>query len=124
VERVALRKFMVATFLCLVGCVSVHDEDRSASSSRISDSDQLSVPLMVTQIVSLKGPATLSYVHGVCYIVRDETGSETPRKGEALRDGDLLDLDDDCSVRIHSSGRPDIKLRRENGRFFKLEIKQ
>jgi hypothetical protein len=55
--------------------------------------------------------------------VRDETGSETPRKGEAVRDGDLLDLDDDCSVGIHSSGRPDIKLRRENARFFKLEIK-
>ena len=32
------------------------------------------------QDTSLKVPVTLSYVRGVCYLVCDETGGETPRK--------------------------------------------
>ncbi len=122
-DKLLLSRVIVIALLCLVGGMSVAKESRSETSSRIPDTDQLSVPIMVTQIITIKGPAKLSHVHGVCYLVRDETGSERPRQGAPLRNGDLLDLGDDCSVRIHSSGKPDIVLRRENGRFVKIEIK-
>jgi hypothetical protein len=124
--RIVLRVLPVALLLSLVDCTSPRQGRAAAPSSELSVTDQqLSVPLMTAQIVSIKGAARLRAVHGVCFIVRDDTGSEAAREGESLRDGDLLDLgDDDCSVKIRSSAKSDIVLRRENGRFFRLEIKQ
>ncbi len=87
-------------------------------------SEDASNAFLVAQIISIRGGATLGDVHGVCYVVRQEAPHKVLVDGDVLRDGDLLDLGDDCSLKITSSAQPDVLLRRGNGRFFKLQIKQ
>lgn len=124
-EQTKLRVLLLALLLHLGGCVHAQEKEGQAFTPETKISDQrLSVPLMVEQIVSLKGPAKLSYVHGTCYIIRDDTGSQIAVAAVPLRNGDLLDLNEDCSVKIHQSRKSDITLRRENGRFFRFDIKQ
>jgi hypothetical protein len=125
VKRIGWCMLLLAALPILVDCASPHKGDAAASPAEMPATDQqLSVPLMTAQIVSIKGGARLRAVHGVCDIVRDDTGSESVREGEPLRDGDLLDLNDNCSVTIRSSAKQDLVLRRENARFFRLEIKE
>lgn len=54
--------------------------------------------------------------------MRDETASQVAKAWDVLRHGDLLDLGNDCSVSIATSKKEKITLRRENGRFFRIEI--
>lgn len=81
----------------------------------------LTEPVMVSQIVTLRGEATLTHVRGKCDLIRDEIGSQAVQAGQTLRDGDVLDLNDSCSLEVLSSGRT-MKLSRENGRFFRFRI--
>lgn len=120
-----LRGVILAACLYVLGCVSVHGDEKLQSPSQPTASEEaLSVPLLVEQVISVKGMAKLADVHGVCYIVRDETGSFNPAAGQLLRDGDLLDLGNDCTLTIRSSAQSDVVLRRENGRFFRVKIKK
>jgi len=81
-------------------------------------------PLLVPQIITLSGPAKLSRVSGACYVVRGEGGLPA-QEGTVLQDGDVVDLGnagENGAVSIQA-GKSDIVLKRENGRFFKLQIR-
>lgn len=83
-------------------------------------------PLLVPQTLTLRGPAKLSRVSGACYVVRGEGGLPA-QAGTVLQDGDVVDLGnaaDNGTVSIQSAGKSDIVLKRDNGRFFKLQIRQ
>ena len=78
---------------------------------------------MTAQVISLTGASRVSSVRGRCYLVRDDTASVVMKVGQALRNGDVVDLDENGAVTIRASGRTTVTLRRSNGRFFKLEIR-
>jgi len=83
------------------------------------------VPLLVPQIITLRGPAKLSRVSGACYVVRGEGGLPA-QEGTVLQDGDVMDLGnagENGAVSIQSAGKSDLVLKRDNGRFFKLQIR-
>jgi hypothetical protein len=82
-------------------------------------------PLLVPQIITLRGPAKLSRVSGACYVVRGEGGLPA-QEGTVLQDGDVVDLGnagENGAVSIQAAGKSDVVLKRENGRFFKLQIR-
>jgi hypothetical protein len=82
-------------------------------------------PLLVPQIITLRGPARLSRVSGACFVVRGEGGLPA-QEGTILQDGDVVDLGNagaSGAVSIHSAGQSDVVLKRDNGRFFKLQIR-
>src|SRR6185312_6972185 len=81
-------------------------------------------PLLVPQIITLTGPAKLSRVSGTCYVVRGEGGLPA-QEGTVLQDGDVVDLGygRERSRASIQGGKSDIVLKRENGRFFKLQIR-
>jgi len=110
---------------CLGGCTSAPQPAEPPRQARPAAAEQGGARLLVPQTLTLRGPAKLSRVMGACYVVRGEGGLPA-QEGTVLQDGDVVDLGnagENGSVGIHSAGRSDIVLKRQNGRFFKLQIR-
>lgn len=116
---------IVVALAVLVGCTSAAkpaEQPRQVRSA--SATERSGAPLLVPQTVTLKGPAKLSGVSGTCYVVRGEGGLPA-QEGTVLQDGDVMDLGnarDNGMVSIQSAGKS-VVLKRQNGRFFKLQIR-
>ena len=121
-RRISFSEIALSVALVTMGDVRVQSEEKSTSDPPTTLTEDVSVPLMTAQVVSVKGVAKLSYVRGTCFLVRDETASRPPAEGEVLHDGDLLDLSDDCTIKIKGATGPELVLQRSNGRFFKVHI--
>jgi len=132
---------IAVALVCLAGCTSAPERATSASKSTSasqpaehpqqvspaphSAAESGGVPLLVPQIITLRGPAKLSRVSGACYVVRGEGGLPA-QEGTVLQDGDVMDLGnagENGAVSIQSAGKSDLVLKRDNGRFFKLQIR-
>jgi len=119
---------------CLAGCTSApkpaEHADPAERAKQIKPAphpaaEQSGTPLLVPQTITLRGPAKLSRVSGACYVVRGEGGLPA-QEGTVLQDGDVVDLGnagDNGSVSIQSAAKSDLVLKRDTGRFFKLQIR-
>ena len=114
--------------MCMAGCASGSPQapaPKQAGAAVRPPPEQSGTPLLVPQVVTLRGPAKLSSVSGACFIVRGEGGAPA-QQGAVLQDGDVLDLGnagENGSVSIRSGGKADLVLLRARGRFFKLQIR-
>lgn len=118
--RIRLLSVVIGGCWCLVGCMT----PREAPHAEPDPADlPLSEPVMVTEVIAFKAPARVVSLRGTCYLVRNDTPSKAMRAGEVLLDGDVIDLDDDCEIKIMASANRDVLLRRRDGRFFKIEMK-
>lgn len=120
---------------CLAGCASAPKPATSASKPAEHSkqarpaprpaAEQNGAPLLVPQIITLRGPVKLTRVSGACYVVRGEGGLPA-QEGIVLQDGDVVDLGnagENGAVSIQSAGKSVIVLKRDNARFFKLQIR-
>jgi hypothetical protein len=111
----------------LAGCTSAPkpaEHPKQATPAQHPAAEQSGAPLLVPQTIALRGPAKLSRVSGACFVVRGE-GGVPAQEGTVLQDGDVVDLGnagENGAVSIHSAGKPDIILKRDTARFFKLQI--
>jgi hypothetical protein len=131
--RAAFQTFIALVLAGLVACASgpkappsqASPAQRVVAAAPRPAAEQSETPLLVPQVITLRGPVRLSAVSGVCYIVRGE-GGMLAQQGVTLQDADVLDLGnagENGSVTLHSGAKSDIVLRRASGRFFKLQIR-
>jgi hypothetical protein len=122
VARIELFLVALSCAILLLPTYARSTETGARSGGAVSE-EVPSEPVMTAQVISLTGPARVSSVHGRCYLVRDDSASIVMKVGQALRNGDVIDLDENGAVTIRASGKTTVMLRRSNGRFFKLEMR-
>jgi hypothetical protein len=109
----------------LVGCARgpAHEvaAERKAESEDVVEGRH---PVLRAQVIRVLAGATISATTGGCFVIREDTGTQNAAVGEVLHDDDLLELGDACSLTIKAAGMSDIKLARENGRFFRLVVER
>jgi hypothetical protein len=127
-HRRLARLGIAVALACLAGCTSAPkpaEHPKQVAPAPHPAAEQSGARLLVPQVITLRGPAKLSRVSGACFVVRGEGGLPA-QEGTVLQDGDVLDLGnaaENGAVSIQSAGKSDILLRRDTGRFFKLQVR-
>lgn len=95
--------------------------DSTTSADAGADAVVEESPVMVEQVIELPSGAKVGAVQGKCLASRPGKVGKALRRGQSLRDGDGLELGQDCVLSISiSDQRRELHLTRENGRFFRV----
>jgi hypothetical protein len=120
------RLLFIAALMLLTGCQVQQDLQEAASSPGAADGEIFEEsPLIVAQILEVPKGAKVGDVHGKCTLVHRQRNGKPMRRGQLLHHGDGIAMDPSCIVTIVFPNDPQsVRLTRENGRFFRIEMKK
>jgi hypothetical protein len=95
--------------------------------SRLAGADEASVVpaegvggMASAKVLSVAGRPTVKYMSGACQLIRNPAPSPALKTGMWLKDGDVLDLGNDCAMTIAVSGHHSLELTRSGGRYYRF----